>query len=223
MRLLLLAAAALAACAAPSAPAPDPSAGPPLVAAEDFEHGAAQWKPTDPAAWRVGEADGNHFLSLFQQSRYEPAVRSPKNIAILDGVTVGDFTLDLRVQSTTKDYPHRDICIFFGHQDASHFYYVHLGKQADPHSNSIFLVNGADRLSIAKTRTDGTNWTDAWHRVRIARTAATGAIAIYFDDLDKPAMTAEDKTFAWGRIGVGSFDDTGNFDDIALRGKPLRE
>jgi hypothetical protein len=34
-----------------------------------------------------------------------------------------------------------------------------------------------------------------------------------------PAQTATDKTFAWGRIGVGSFDDTGNWDDIRLYGR----
>ena len=34
-----------------------------------------------------------------------------------------------------------------------------------------------------------------------------------------PAMTAHDKTFGHGRIGVGSFDDTGMFDDIIVRGE----
>ena len=27
-------------------------------------------------------------------------------------------------------------------------------------------------------------------------------------------MTAIDKTFTWGQIGIGSFDDLGNFDDV---------
>jgi hypothetical protein len=31
-------------------------------------------------------------------------------------------------------------------------------------------------------------------------------------------MQATDKTFVWGQIGVGSFDDTGNFDDVRLWG-----
>jgi hypothetical protein len=41
---------------------------------------------------------------------------------------------------------------------------------------------------------------------------------VFFDNLDEPVMTAEDKTFDWGRIGIGAFDDLGNFDDIELRG-----
>ena len=31
-------------------------------------------------------------------------------------------------------------------------------------------------------------------------------------------MRAKDTTFTWGRIGVGSFDDIGNYDDIVIRG-----
>ena len=33
-----------------------------------------------------------------------------------------------------------------------------------------------------------------------------------------PVMTAKDKTFAYGRIGVGTFDDTADWDDIVIRG-----
>jgi hypothetical protein len=31
-------------------------------------------------------------------------------------------------------------------------------------------------------------------------------------------MTATDKTFAWGQVGVGSFDDTGNWTDVKVYG-----
>ena len=46
----------------------------------------------------------------------------------------------------------------------------------------------------------------------------SGEIAVYFDDMDRPVMTAIDKTFAWGQVGIGSFDDTGNFDDVRVYG-----
>jgi hypothetical protein len=39
--------------------------------------------------------------------------------------------------------------------------------------------------------------------------------------MEKPAMTAKDKTFTWGQIGIGSFDDTGSWDDIRLYGKKV--
>ena len=36
-----------------------------------------------------------------------------------------------------------------------------------------------------------------------------------------PVMTASDKTFVWGQVGIGSFDDTGNFDNLYLFGNKV--
>ncbi|MBY0588094.1 hypothetical protein K2X85_13010 [bacterium] len=196
----------------------------PLLAKADFESGdLADWNFTDPEAWRI-QPDGNsQVLALFQPSKYRAKVRSPYGVALLKRPAVGDFQLDLRFKSLTKNYNHRDLCLFFGYQDPEHFYYVHFGRNADPHSNSIFIVNGSPRTSIAKDRTKGTNWTDDWHRARIVRDTKTGKIEVYFDDMTKPAMMAEDTTFLTGQVGVGSFDDLGAFDDIELRGSPVEK
>ena len=145
--------------------------------------------------------------------------RSPLNIALVKDLQVGDFILEAKLQTTARDYPHRDMCLFFGHQGPAHFYYVHLGQRTDDHANQIFIVNGADRIKISTKTTKGTPWDDKWHRVKIVRTLADGHIAVYFDDMKTPVMTATDKTFTWGRVGIGSFDDTGNWDDVRLYGK----
>ena len=141
---------------------------------------------------------------------------------------MGDFVLETKVQSTVKDYDHRDMVMVFGYQDPAHYYYVHFGKKTDDHANQIFIVNDAPRVKISTRTTSGTPWDDAWHAVKIVRTVTDGQIAVYFDDLKNPAMTAADKTFSRGQVGVGSFDDTGNYDDVVLRGvattpdKPVR-
>jgi hypothetical protein len=193
--------------------------GLPLLYADDFEKDSTErWEPTDPKAWKLVKQGDNQVFSQFAKSEYKPPVRTPFNRALLKDLFVSDFVLEARVQSTVKDYNHRDMCLFLGYQDPAHHYYVHLGKKADPHANSIFLVDGKDRVSIARQRTEGTNWDDHWHRVRIVRKVDSGSILVYFDDMDKPVMTTEDKKFTWGRIGIGSFDDTGNFDDIRLWG-----
>ena len=38
-------------------------------------------------------------------------------------------------------------------------------------------------------------------------------------DMSEPVMTAVSSRFLWGRVGVGSFDDIGQFDDLELRGQ----
>jgi hypothetical protein len=191
----------------------------PLVAASTFDtHGLEAWEFTDPEAWRIAEVDGQKVLEQHSASDYQPEVRSPLNIALMEHLWLNSFVMDLEVRSTTRDYGHRDLCLFFGHQDPSHFYYVHLGKEADPHAHSIFLVDGEPRVSIAKERTEGTPWTDEWHHVRLVRNVVEGTIAVYFDDMETPIMTTEDKTFGTGRIGVGSFDDSGQFRNIRIWG-----
>jgi hypothetical protein len=192
----------------------------PLLFEDDFEKGADRWEPTDKAGWKLIDADrqGKVFNQSVKQSKYKPPHRSPYNIALVKDLTVGDFVLDAKCQSTIKDYGHRDMCLFFGYQDPAHFYYVHLGKKADDHANQIFIVNGADRKKISTKTTEGTNWTDGWHNVRVERNVEDGSIRVYFDDMKSPVMTATDRTFPWGRVGVGSFDDTGNWDDVKVRG-----
>lgn len=191
----------------------------PLLLQENFEGSADDWEPTDPTAWKVARAEGQTFYSIVKKKNdYKPPVRSPYNFAIRRDLSVSDFVFDVRLKSTEKDYGHRDLCLFFGYQDPSHFYYVHFGKEADPHAHSIFLVNGKPRVSIVEKRTQGVDWDDRWHRVRLKREVKSGSIEVYFDDMVHPIMSTHDRTFPHGRIGVGSFDDTGNFTEIRLRG-----
>jgi len=193
--------------------------GLPLVFTEDFEKGCERWAPTDANAWKIVEENGNRVYSLFQQSNYQPPVRSPKNIAWIKNLNLADFVLEAKIKQTGREYGHRDFCVFLGGNDPSHFYYVHMATKADDHANSIFLVNGAPRVSIARERTDGTSWDGDYHKIRIVRNAGSGLIQVFRDDMSKPIMTAEDKTFPSGGIGFGSFDDTGNVDDIHIWGR----
>jgi hypothetical protein len=188
----------------------------PLLFFEDFESETGLWTQTDPNAWKIIEEQGNHVYSQYKQSEYDPSVRSPVNIARVKELNVSDFVLQAKMKQTGEEYGHRDMCVFFGYQDPSHFYYVHLATRADEHANSIFLVNGEPRVSITLQRTDGTDWSTGYHDVRIVRDAKTGAIEVFYDDMDNSIMRAVDKTFLSGGVGFGSFDDTVNIDDVIL-------
>lgn len=188
------------------------------VFSEDFESGAKNWEPTDASAWKLEEVDGNHIYTQFKKkSDYTPPHRSPYNIALNKQGVKGSFVLTAKVRSTHKDYGHRDCCLFFNYVSPAEFYYVHLGKKTDDHANQIFIVNNAPRTKISEKTTEGTDWDDKWHNVKIVRNVEDGLIAIYFDDMKTPVMVAHDKTFTSGRVGVGSFDDTSAWDDVQLK------
>ena len=174
---------------------------------------------TDPKAWRLGRTNRNGVLELVAQSKYQPAVRSPVNIALIKDLAFGDFILEVDLLQTGKEYGHRDMCLFFGFQEPSRFYYTHVATKADPNAHNIFIVNNQPRKNFASETTAGVNWgLGVWHKVRLERMLADGTIKVYFDDLAKPIMVATDKNFGSGHIGFGSFDDTGMIDNLRIWG-----
>ncbi|MBI4663892.1 MAG: hypothetical protein HY735_34250 [Verrucomicrobia bacterium] len=174
---------------------------------------------TDPAAWKYSREEKGGALELVTQSKYKPAVRSPVNIALIADKVFHDFVLEADFIQTGREYGHRDMCIFFGVTSPSRFYYVHIATAADPNAHNVYIVNDKPRTNIAKETTKGVNWgLNQWHKVRVARNTSDGTIKVYFDDMAKPIMIAEDRTFAAGHIGFGSFDDTGKMDNIRIWG-----
>lgn len=196
--------------------------GLPLVYSSDFSQGADEWKPMDPSAWKVIEDEGQKVFASIKDSDYKPEVRSPENIAILKDLQVSDFVIEAKMKSTQPAYNHRDMCVIFGYQDPSHYYYTHIAPapNTDMHANSIFIVNGEPRKSIADKRNNGTEWADnTYHTVVVVRDTASGSIKVYFDDMDNPIMEASDKSFDFGQVGVGAFDDIGNIASFKVWGK----
>ncbi len=198
-----------------------------LVYSQDFELPQVlnSLEMSDTSAWRISQAENSKFLELFKQSEYTPEVRSPFNIAIIKNIKVADFIMEIRLNQNGREYGHRDLCVMFGINNASNFYYTHIASKSDEHANSIFIVNDEPRKNIASKRTNGTNWgeTNSWHTVRIVRRVDNGLIEIYFDDMSTPIMTATDMHFKSGYLGFGSFDDTGKFDDIKIWAPSLIE
>jgi len=195
-----------------------------LVYSQDFAKNEAtnDFLFSDPSAWKVSEGDGKKALELVKQSTYTPAVRSPFNIALIKDKAFGDFIVEAECLQTGKEYGHRDMCFFYGYQGPSKFYYTHIATKPDDHAHNCFIVNDAPRTKFAKEVNDGVNWgLGIWHHVRIERKASDGAVRVFFDDMEKPIMTAEDKTFGAGAIGFGSFDDTGKIANIKVWAKDM--
>jgi hypothetical protein len=197
--------------------------GLPLVFQEDFSKDTQRWQMTDSKAWSVKEEDRegkpNRFLSLQTRiSDYQPKYRSPHNIALVRDLELSDVIITLRVRNTADTGGHRDCCIFFCHVDADHFYYVHCGAQPDPASGQIMIVDGKPRAPLTQNK-NKIAWSDNWHTVKLVRKSGTGVIQLYFDDMKTPVMEVKDDRLKKGRVGIGSFDDKNDFDDIAVYGR----
>lgn len=178
---------------------------------------------TDPEKWRWAAKDGDGCLEALGKDRYRAKYRSPLTIALLRDHLFGDFLLEVDLLQTSREYGHRDMCVYFGFTGPTAYYYAHLGTKHDAVSHNVLIVNAAPRKGISRTATQGVAWDKGWHRVRVVRRAAEGTIEVYFDDVSKPVLTASDKTFPKGRIGLGSFDDSGLIDNIRIWGPAVEK
>lgn len=196
--------------------------GLPLLLDESFATGTGRWQPISPEGWKLIDTDAGKAFSQFKNVEVKTRHRSPWNITLLKDVTVGDFVLEVKLRETARQYPHRDACLVFGYRDPDHFYYVHFAAtQNDNHANQVFIVDGSDRRKITDPDHEAApvEWgdRDQWHQLKIVRQG--DAIQAFFDDMEKPIMSAHGQTFQRGQIGIGTFDDTADFAEVKLWGR----
>ena len=171
----------------------------------------AGWEFTDASAfrWVRDDATGKGCLELHAASSYRPPHRSPLAMAILREAEFGDFRLTVKARQTGREYAHRDLVFVFAYRDPAHFAYAHLASRADDNAHQVMLVDDAPRRPVTVERTAGVAWGDEWHEIEIVR--AGESVEVWFDGESVMRATVP----AWsGRIGLGSFDDTGRFSDL---------
>jgi len=189
-----------------------------VIESDLFAH-TVRWSFSDANSWKWTGDGADRALHLLAQGSVKPKYRSPLNLAWFGGREWKDFTLTAELRLTKFDAGNNDLCIAFGQAGEDRFYYAHLGEKADEPHHQIHLVDNSGRKPITTFRSTGTPWKEGtWHRVKIVRNSATGDIGVWFDDMEKPVLTAQDKTLEWGRIGLGSFDDLGEFRAVRIRG-----
>lgn len=186
-----------------------------LVYAQDFETPAAlaDFELSDPAAWRWSPGTGGGSLELLGESAYEPPYRSPTSLAILKDVELGDFLLEAELMQTGREYGHRDMCLFFGYRGPTRYYYAHLAPAPDENAHNVFIVNDAPRARLGQIPDAGVRWKDdTWHRVELERRGAN--VEVRFDG--GRVLSVRDSAFPTGRVGFGSFDDSGRIRRVRL-------
>lgn len=174
-----------------------------------------QWQLPHAEDWSIlSEPGGEHYLHMNRNR--EPGVpRRPLQFALIKGVNVGSFDFQARVRREG-----RSMMVVFNYVDTLHFYYAHLSMDTgvkQPVHNGIFIVNGEPRKRIAGTAAPAALPDRNWHRVRITRNAHDGSIKVFMDGAHQPLFSLVDSTFTCGEVGIGSFDETGDFADVSLK------
>lgn len=172
------------------------------------------WQLPFPEDWEILGGPNSHYLHM--KHNREPGVpRRPLQFALIKDVPVGSFQFQTLVRRAGKS-----MIIVFNYVDTLHFYYAHLSGdrgEDQPVHNGIFIVNGEPRRRIAGLDATPALPDSEWHHVRIVRKVHKGSIELYMDHANKPLFSIGDTTFNCGLVGIGSFDETGDFTDVDLR------
>ena len=146
-------------------------------------------------------------------------IRRPSALAILQSEPLGRATVQVEIRSTAAvEVQNRDLEVIVGYESPRRFYYVHLAGITDANHNGIFLVNNRDRRRIDDGKGAPQLTDREWHRVRVERDGESGRIEVFVDGSEAPVLHASDTTIRYGRVGLGSFDDTGEFRRFSVAG-----
>jgi hypothetical protein len=193
-------------------PEPKPFSNRPDLAAPDA---LTRFTLDGSGTWEVKDK----MLILTKAGTPGGPIRRPSALAILQSDPLVRATVQVEMRSTApEEVKNRDLEVIVGYESPRRFYYVHLAGITDPNHNGIFLVNDKDRRRIDDGTAPPQLKDREWHRVRVERDGATGRIEVFVDGAEQPALRATDLSLPAGRVGLGSFDDTGEFRRFSVSG-----
>jgi len=174
------------------------------------------WTAHMLSRWSTKYYDGDYALWLNTSSYNSPGDKDLGEIITIDNAIVSDFTFECDLQSCEgSGNVNADLAFIFGYQDFSNYYYAILNRSA---SNTTLrrLQNGvAYDLDVYDP---GVLSDQNWHHLKVTR--SSGHISVYLDN--QLILSGYDNVFLAGKVGVGSKNDSGYFDDICLtyQGQP---
>jgi hypothetical protein len=107
---------------------------------------------------------------------------------------------------------------------AAHFDYAHLSIDSATKEhvhNGVFHVYGGERVRISsEAGPPAFAAANRWYHVRLMHDGESGAVQVMVDGRRIPALHAIDLSLKAGRVGIGSFDETGDFKNVKIQGVP---
>jgi hypothetical protein len=85
--------------------------------------------------------------------------------------------------------------------------------------NGMFHIFGGERVRISSLEGPGSLPTQDWTPVRLVFDGETGKCYVEVNGKRNPSLEAADLSLRWGRVGLGSFDETGDFRNVRVSGE----
>lgn len=198
----------------------------PAGAQETIQAFGLRWQVPILADWKVEKAEGIETLKLLVP-RPSTQPRRPTQFALAETPDYASVTVEAEMKKEPQALRKRrnSLIIVYAWRDKDHFNYAHLSDdngQRSPHHNGIFHVFGGDRVRISSTEGPDTLTEEKWYKVKLTHDGATGKVQVWVDGQTSPSFVACDLSLRSGKVGLGSFFDTGEFRNVRITGTPAR-
>lgn len=143
--------------------------------------------------------------------------RFPVQYALLSDKSYEQVTIECEVKREGGS-----VILVYAWRDATHFNYAHLSVDSPEKQivhNGIFHVYGGERVRISKGIGPGSLPTREWTKVKLDYDAKSGRVDVLVDGKPYPSLEGVDLSLGAGKVGLGSFFETGEFRNVKISGK----
>lgn len=186
---------------------------------DNFDDGNANgWSPLNVNRWQVSSDDGSLRYFLNTTNYDSPDGIRMGEISLSSSGPCGDFTLECLAKSADAAIGGEaaDLCVAFGYQDEDSYYYINFN--ATPGLTQLHRIHDGNLVTLA-TYNQATFNDGNYHILRVER--SDNQILAFFDG--NQLFAVNDSFFGAGQLGVGSFNDSGYFDDVQIVGDACSE
>ena len=185
-----------------------------LLAADSITVFDRQWTVQKASDWAIENA----VLRLKVSAEPPPGQpRRPTKFALLDSRPYRSVTIEGEVKRNG-----RSLILVYAWQDEAHYNYAHLSSDAAEKQNvhnGMFHVFGGERVRISSLEGPGSLTTADWIPFKLVFDGESGRCYVEVNGKRNPSLEAVDLSLRWGRVGLGSFDETGDFRAIRITGE----
>lgn len=188
-----------------------------LFFTNSFEVFGYRWTVPNTADWKLEKGKGSPVLHLLIGREPPPGPRRPMQFALAETPMFHNVTIDADLKPLK-----RSLIIVFAYHDAAHFDYAHLSTDTatkEPNHNGIFHVYGGERVRISsEAGPPAFAAASRWYHIRLTFDGASGQVRVSVNGQRLSALEASDMSLSSGRVGIGSFDETGDFRAVHIAG-----
>ena len=185
--------------------------------AEIVEVFGRKWNVRWAKDWEVATEGGQPTLKLLVGRQPEVGKpRRPQQLAIADAGPFRKVTLEVELHPLGKS-----LILIYGWQDANHYNYAHISSDAaravNVH-NGMFHVFGGERVRISSLEGPGSFTGTDWTPVKLEFDGETGRCHVEVNGKRNSSLEAVDLSLRSGRVGLGSFNETGWYRNVRITG-----